>query len=296
MKKLNLTIVIPTRNRVDLLKKTLTYLKKNKYFFREIIIVDSSDKSEKNKLYNIKSNTNLKLKIINSSPGISKQRNLGLKKVNKNSKYVMFLDDDIDFGKNSIINMYNFLKFNKKYAGIGFNLIIKNTNKNIESLKKNKLFQCLGVYDSKSGRVTSSGWQTKAINLKKKELVDWLPTQAVIYYYKKIKQKKFDTNYGIYSYLEDLDFSYDLKDNGLIIYSKSKYSSNNVVKRNPFFFGIKEIVNRFYFVKKFGLNKFNFFIGCLFLIAKNLILLFTLKPSYLIRIMGNFIGLLKIAI
>ena len=294
MKKLNLTIVIPTKNRLELLAKTLMHLKKNKFFFKEIIIVDSSDKAEKKKLNKLKKFINIKIKILNCLPGISKQRNKGLKNVKKTSKYVMFLDDDVIFEKNSMRIMYNFLKSNKKYVGVGFNLIIKNKNNYIESLKKNKLIKNLGIYDKKNGKVTPSGWQTKAINLKKNEHVEWLPTQAVIYSYKKIKRKKFDINYGSYSYLEDLDFSYNLKDSGLIIYSKAKYSSDNLVKRNPFFFGIKEIVNRFYFVEKFNLNKVNFLIGCLFLIIKHLILFFTLKPSYLLRILGNFLGLFRI--
>ena len=293
MKKLNLTIVIPTRNRLKLLTKTLMHLKKNNFFFRKIIIVDSSDKENKTQLNELK--LTYDFKIINSTPGISKQRNEGLKNVNKNSKYVMFLDDDIVFEKNSIIKMYNFLKLNPKCAGVGFNLIIKNMNKYVESIKKYRLIKFLGIYDNKNGKVTPSGWQTKAINLKKNEYVDWLPTQAVIYSYQKIKYKKFDTKYGLYSYLEDLDFSYDLKNKGLIINSKAKYSSDNDVKRNPFFFGLKEIVNRYYFVKKFNLKISNFLIGCLFLILKHLILFFTFKPGYLIRIIGNLVGLIKIS-
>ena len=293
MKKLNLTIVIPTRNRIDLLTKTLVSLKKNNFFFREIIIVDSSDKERKKKLKELKIFFNFK--IINSKPGISKQRNKGLRNVKKNSKYVMFLDDDIVFEKNAITKMYNFLQSNPNYTGIGFNLIIKNINRYTESIKKFKFIKYLGIYDNKSGKVTPSGWQTKAINLKKNEYVDWLPTQAVIYSYQKIKYKKFDTEYGLYSYLEDLDFSYDLKNKGLIINSKAKYSSDNDVKRNPFFFGLKEIVNRHYFVKKFNLKITNFLIGCLFLILKHLILFFTFKPGYLIRIIGNLVGLIKIS-
>jgi hypothetical protein len=35
--------------------------------------------------------------------------------------------------------MYNFLKLNKNYVGIGFNLIIKNTNPYIEIFEKNKI-------------------------------------------------------------------------------------------------------------------------------------------------------------
>ena len=65
MKKLNLTIVIPTRNRIDLLTKTLVSLKKNNFFFREIIIVDSSDKERKKKLKELKFFFNFK--IINLS-------------------------------------------------------------------------------------------------------------------------------------------------------------------------------------------------------------------------------------
>ena len=293
MKKLNLTIVIPTRNRINLLTKTLTSLKKNDFFFREVIIVDSSDKKEKKKLRELKNFFNIK--IINSTPGISKQRNKGLKNVKKNSKYVMFLDDDIIFEKNAITKMYNFLQLNPKHAGIGFNLIIKNINKYAEYAKKFKFIKYLGIYDNKNGKVTPSGWQTKAINLTKSEYVDWLPTQAVIYSYQKIKQKNFDVNYGSYSYLEDLDFSYGLKNSGLIINSKAKYSSDNNVKRNPFFFGLKEIVNRYYFVKKYNLRKSNFLIGCLFLIIKHLILFLMFKPVYLIRIIGNLVGLIKIA-
>ena len=293
MNKLNLTIVIPTRNRLKLLTKTLIQLKKSNFFFKEIIIVDSSDKEKKKELNKLK--TFFNVKIINSKPGISKQRNKGLKNVNKMCKYVMFLDDDIIFKKNAIIEMYNFLKTNPKCAGVGFNLMIKNINNHFERIKKYKLIKYLGIYDDKSGKVTPSGWQTKAINLKKNEYVDWLPTQAVIYSYQRIKQKKFDINYGAYSYLEDLDFSYDLKNKGLIINSQAKYSSNNNVKRNPFFFGLKEIVNRYYFVKKFNLSKFNFLIGCSFLVIKHLILFFTFKPGYLIRVLGNFVGLIKIA-
>jgi len=50
MKKLNLSIVIPTRNRVEMANKTLKYLSENKFFFKEIVIVDSSDKVQKTEI------------------------------------------------------------------------------------------------------------------------------------------------------------------------------------------------------------------------------------------------------
>ena len=242
MKKLNVSIIIPTRNRYNKLIKTISYLSKNSFFFKELIIVDSSENKKEYKKYLESKFKNLNLKIFNSNPSISLQRNLGLRKVNKNSNYVMFLDDDIKFEKNSLRIMKNFLIKNKMYYGIGFNLITKDNYYFIEKFKKNKLFKFLGVYDETKGKVTPSGWHTKAINLKNDTLVEWLSTQAVIYKYKIIKKNRFNLNYGTYSYLEDLDFSYKIKKK-LIIHSKAKYSSNNLVKRNKFEFGQKEIIN-----------------------------------------------------
>jgi glycosyltransferase involved in cell wall biosynthesis len=295
MKKLNLSIVIPTRNRADMLNKTLKHLSVNRFFFKEIVIVDSSDKIQKTEIKLLKNFKKLNIKIFDSKPSISLQRNIGLKHVNKKIKYVMFLDDDLCFQKNALKNMFYFVKRKKNMVGFGFNLIIKDINNFTEFLKKNKFMKLLGIYDFRDGVVTQSGWQTKAINLKKNKFVEWMPTQAVIYKNDKIKNLRFDKAYGRYSYLEDLDFSYSLKKKGnLVICSNAKYSSNNTIKRNPYLFGVKEIVNRFYFVKKFNLNNFSFLVGCLFLIIKHLILFFTLKPSYFLRIAGNFSGLLKI--
>ena len=294
MKKLNISIIIPTRNRYHKLIKTINYLSKNSFFFREIIIVDSSDKKEGNIKKLINEYKNLKIKIIYSKPSISLQRNIGLNKVKKNSNYIMFLDDDVQFEKKSFTIMRDFLNSNKKYSGIGFNLIIKNTNQIFEKFKRAKIFQLLGVYDHSMGRVTVSGWHTKAINLKKDTVVEWLPTQAVIYKYNIIRKKRFNLNYGVYSYLEDLDFSYSIKNN-LIIHSKAKYSSNNIVKRDKFKFGEKEIINRFIFVRKFRLNSIKFGIGTILLILRNFFVI-VFEINNILRVLGNLKGIFRLLI
>tara|TARA_B100000902_G_scaffold40974_1_gene48602 strand:+ start:4781 stop:5689 length:909 start_codon:yes stop_codon:yes gene_type:complete len=295
MKKLDLSIIIPTRNRSAMLAKTIKELAKNKFFFKEIIIVDSSNKYHKSKIKNLRNIYKIIIKIFNSKPSISLQRNIGLGKVIKKRKYVMFLDDDLSFNKNAFKKMYLFIKNNNQLTGYGFNLNIKKINYFIEFFKKNNLTKILGIYDTKMGVITPSGWQTKAINLKKNLEVEWLPTQAVIYNKTRLKNLKFDTVYGSYSYLEDLDFSYSLsRKNKLMICSSAKYTSKNVVNRNDYHFGIKEIINRYYFVNKFNLNKKYFFLGFLFSFLKNFLTLLTLKPKFFLRIIGNFVAILKI--
>ena len=294
MKKLNISVVIPTRNRYQKLIKTINYLSKNSFFFREIIIVDSSDKKAKDVKRLKNKYKNLKIKIFQSKPSISLQRNIGLNKVRKNTNYVMFLDDDVKFEKKSLKIMRNFLNNNTKYSGIGFNLIIRDTNQVLEKFKRSKIFQLLGVYDYSKGVVTISGWHTKATNLKKDTVVEWLPTQAVIYKYNIISKKRFNLDYGIYSYLEDLDFSYSIKNN-LIIHSKAKYSSNNIVKRNKLKFGEKEIINRFIFVKKFRLSNIKFGIGTILLIFRNFFVI-VFEINNILRVLGNIKGIFRLLI
>ena len=295
MKKLDLGIVIPTRNRSDMLYNTIKELKKNTFFFKEIIVVDSSNKFHKSKIKNFKNKIKVKMKVYNAKPSISLQRNIGLDKVINKRKYVMFLDDDLIFKKNAFKKMYSFVKKNKNLAGIGFNLNIKKVNFFTEFLKKNKLTKLLGIYDTKMGIVTPSGWQTKAINLKRDLEVEWIPTQAVIYNNEKIKNLKFDTAYGRYSYLEDLDFSYSLSQRGkLMICSSANYTSENTVNRNDYNFGIKEILNRYHFVNKFNFKKKYFFIGFLFSFLKNFLILLCLKPNFFLRIIGNLNAIFKI--
>ena len=59
-------------------------------------------------------------------------------------------------------------------------------------------------------------------------------------------------------------------------------------------FGEKEIVNRYIFVKKFNFSLINFFFGCLILIIKHFLSFFMLKSKFLLRMIGNIQGLLKI--
>lgn len=295
MKKLDLTIIIPTRNRTDKVIKTLRYLSRNNFFFKEIIIVDSSEKIHKKKLQQHKILKSTNVKIIFSKPSAAYQRNIGLKNTDKKRTYIMFLDDDLYFKKDAFVKMYNFIKKDRSSVGFGFNFIVKKNNSFFEFIKISKFMSFLGLYSKTNGVVTKSGWHTKAINLKKDLLVEWLPTAAVVYVKEKIGDLKFDTTYGRYSYLEDLDFSYGMKKMGkLVICSTARFYTNNVIYRHGYNFGVKEIINRYHFVKKFKLSKKHFFLGSIFLILKHILISCSYKPFYFLRTMGNINGILKI--
>ena len=293
-KRLPLSIVIPTKDRHAMLIRILNYLQKNTFFFNEVLIIDSSTKNifrEKEIKNNFKK---LNIKYYNSKPSTSIQRNLGLKQIKKKNKFIMFLDDDIEFYNNAFKIMHKFLAtISTNIVGVGFNSMTDKqyTKKISERIKNSDFFYRHKIYNSKPGVVAGSGWHTKILNIKKNTFVDWLPTQACIYKIKIIKSMTFCNQLGKYAYLEDLIFSHEASKKGkLIINSKAKFKDNHHVERNSFYFGILEIKNRIIFIKKNNIKISNFLIAYIFFITKNLFSTFYNIKNFM-RFLGNIIGI-----
>ena len=173
----------------------------------------------------------------------------------------MFLDDDNIFFEDAFYKMQIFLKTHKNFAGVAFNQIYNYQYTFLDKLKKNFIFNKIGIYSSKNGGVSKSGWQSRFVNFDKNLIVEWLPTRAVIYRSSEIGKIRFNEKLGVYGYLEDLDFSLELKKRGnLMVCSGAKYTHDQSINRSGFQFGKKEVKNRYYIVKKYNLSKFLFFI------------------------------------
>lgn len=287
-------IVIPTRNRPDEIKNTINFLNLNKNFFSRIIIVDASDIELKEKIKKLLLNYSLNIKLIDAEPSTCTQRNLGFSFI-EDEEFIMFLDDDNIFYNDALFQMNNFLKKNINFAGVAFNQILKEKENFSEKLKKNFFTDKLSIYPSKKGGVSRSGWQSKFINFENDEIVEWLPTRAVIYKTELIKNLKFDENLGIYGYLEDLDFSLELKKKGkLMVCKNAKYTHNQSIDRSGFEFGKKEVRNRYYLVQKHNLNKYLFFITLFAKILINLKEGIFLKKNSLQRFYGNITALMSL--
>jgi GT2 family glycosyltransferase len=287
-------IVIPTRNRIIELTNTLNFLEKNKFFFTKIIIIDSSileiKKEIKKRIKKYTSN----IEIIDSEPSTCIQRNVGLKLIDKN-EYIMFLDDDNIFYPDALSKMHYFLNNNKDFIGVAFNQIFNEKKNILDNLKKSYISNKLGIYSSRLGGFSLSGWQSKFINFTNNAIVEWLPTRAVIYRSNKINNIRFDEKLGIYGYLEDLDFSLELKKGGnLMVCSDAKYTHDQSITRPGFQFGKKEVRNRYYIVKKHHLKKNLFFLTLIFRMV------LTLKDGILgdinsfKKLAGNLVALFSI--
>jgi glycosyltransferase involved in cell wall biosynthesis len=291
------SLIIPTRNRSSHLKNILSQLKSLKLKFKQIIVIDSSDSKYKKEV--VKISKVFKVKLYNSYASTSHQRNLGLDKAKKASKYIMFLDDDIIFFRNAFINMDFRInkadKNNEQISGFGFNTIQKTKPSFLEIIKHSKLSKYFNLYSDLPGKITNSGWHTKILNLKKDFSTDWLYTTASIYKHEHIKNHRFILSFGSYSYLEDLDFCLNLKKERrkLIVVANARFSHPNFIARNSFDFGVTEIENRFSIVKRHNLKFNSFFVGG---VIRSLISFFNvLRGDFnsINRFSGNIFGLLK---
>ena len=293
----NATLIIPTRNRAELLEKTLRQIKKLKVIFYEIIVVDSSDIDKKNNLQKICKKFNAK--FISSKASSSFQRNVGLKCRNLNTKFVMFLDDDVIFFKNTFKEMNKTIKKyhkNKNVVGFCFNQVGNLHTSLFEKIKTSKFVKKINLYSNNPGQITKSGWHTKILNVKKDTLADWSFTTASIYKSENIINKFFDTTFGSYSYLEDLEFSLKvtLKKKHFVISSKAKFQHPINIDRSSFLFGKAEVINRYKIVLKYRLSGFFFFTNVVLRFFISLLKIFLGNINSFKRALGNIYAIVLI--
>ena len=156
-------IIIPTKDRIKELKTTLSFLNNNNFFFKKIIIVDASNFEIKKEIKKTISNYNLDIELVDSKPSTCLQRNVGFNFLN-NDEYIMFLDDDNIFNLDAFYKMQIFLKTHKNFVGVAFNQVYNYQYNFFDKLKKNFIFNKIGIYSSENGGFSKSGWQSKFIN------------------------------------------------------------------------------------------------------------------------------------
>jgi len=204
----DISVIIPTYNRVEDLKETFDSLKPHISKLNEILIIDQSKDDKTKKL--IKNLRNKKIRYFHLGiPSITIARNFGIKNVSKDSKLICFLDDDVTPGNNyfsEIIDVFN--KNQKIKAAGGYQIInLNNTFQKLENIAKKIFF--LGHFEKDKARIISAYGNTYPFSLKRNLFSQWLPGVNMCYR-KEIFDDgmKFDENLLGYTIAEDIDFSY----------------------------------------------------------------------------------------
>tara|TARA_A100001011_G_C14287815_1_gene834658 strand:- start:1590 stop:2495 length:906 start_codon:yes stop_codon:yes gene_type:complete len=287
------SLIIITKDRLNSLKRLFKSIDNYIERFNEILIIDSSSIITHKNIINEYSKYK-NINIIKSIPSSSIQRNVGINRFNKSNKYIMFCDDDIIFQANAILNTDKFINEYPNNVGYGLNLLEEKDLNYLDKLKRSSIFMKNGFYHKNPGIVCENGWHTKISNLDKNYKVMWLSTQVCIYNSKFIDNKTlFDVQLGKYSYLEDLFFSYELSKKGILsVCCDATYLHPDNIDRKNINFGIREVLNRYKFVKKNNLNLFKFYITFFLKIFNVLIQILKINFNLFPKFLGNIVGII----
>lgn len=231
----------------------------------------------------------------------TRQRNLGVDAVGRDTDLVGFLDDDAVLDENAVAEMVRFFdQSGPDLGGAAFNLV-NHPDLELADLKRTPFAEALGLYARRPGAVTASGFQTMIGAVEATVWTDWLPSGAAVWRREIFHGHRFDEWYSGYSYLEDLDFSYRVgRVYRLAVVGSARYRHLPAEggRVSPYAFGVREVLNRVHFVRKYdelSLAK------CYAALAARLALSLGLAvrerdASFAARALGNAVGLARAAL
>ena len=199
-----------------------------------------------------------KIVWVQHKKGLTFQRNSALEIARSDAiEVIHFIDDDVELHTDYFKYICEYFEQNSCCIGItgqrlGENSPVLAINQNfLSSLFLKALRKIHGT--STFGSVSPSGMNNMTYGdtiLK----IDWLSGCSMSYRLEGIKGKSFSEEFSDYSLMEDLDFSYSLKDSGDLIYLPDAKLKHNVSQTNRWEYlkGLRiEAHNRTVFVHKY---------------------------------------------
>ncbi len=245
MKKL--CLIIPTKDRPNELERLLNSMVSQDIVPEQIIIVDGSDPGVK---WLTDKFTNLPIDYLQVlPPGLTRQRNAGLKKVRDDIDLIGFLDDDIVLQDNCLKNMLDFwYKAGDDVAGAGFNIIDhppEGKPKWLEFIFK------LYLKDKPAGTLLKVGRNMPYCPAEQTEETQWLCGGATVWRKKTYDTFDYDEWFAGYGIVEDIDFSYRVsKTNRLFVVAEAQVRHIETPKKNHYLLAYIVTMNHLYVSKK----------------------------------------------
>ena len=258
----SISLIVATKDRPDDLRKLLESLRSQTVGPEEIVVVDASSEPVEPVMAEFPELTIRYLRHL--PPSAAAQRNAGIRACSPESSLIGFADDDTTFEPQAFANMLRFWNdAAPDILGAAFNIRNYPARGNA-LLKHSAMAERLGLYSSRPGSVSPSGWQTIFGEVAETQFMDWLPSTAVTFRRDLFSCDVFDEFFESYSYLEDLDFSYSISRKGRLAvvadagFSHFPSTGGRVSARQ---FGRYEVRNRLHFVRKHRLSLFRCYLG-----------------------------------
>jgi glycosyltransferase involved in cell wall biosynthesis len=209
-----ISVIIPTRNRSDLLKESISAILTNRIDFNKIVIIDSSDD------INFQNLEYLHNKIIHLRTKIKSaaiQRNIGIEALDTNQKYVAFLDDDILVPNNYFSELIKTIE-NTDCVGVS-GLALNPQDSSVKTVSEKLQIMLAKLFllnSSREGAVLKSGVNIPVSRNRKHSIeVEWLIGCAVWDFSKTINLR-FREDFHGQSLGEDVIYSHNARKFGAL--------------------------------------------------------------------------------
>jgi GT2 family glycosyltransferase len=290
MSNINISVIIPTKNRQDELNKCLVSLFNQSILPDEVLVIYGGEKP----VLNFPPKNLLKIKLIKNQKGVMTHgKNLGLKKAK--GEIIFIFDDDVVLDKDYLKETVKvFQDDSKKEVGIVAGSIINAPQKPLRFVERIFLLwgRCYRVLPSGANVINTKG-------VRSIKEVDWASGCAMAIRYEVARTFRVDEKYDFFGYGlgEDLDYSYRVGKKYKIIFnprSRLIHSFSPRGRINFFLYGFIYIINREYFVSK-NMNSFYNFI-CFYWSAVgwflgNIAMAIKSPQRYLPMLIGGLLGL-----
>lgn len=215
MAKLSLSIIICTKNRPDDLRDCLQSIVGQSSVPFEIIIVDSSDSTDSQKITENYSHL-LPIRYFHTKPGLTFQRNYGISRTL--GDIILFLDDDVILEKDALREFERGFSINNNIFAVGGLFTNVKPKYSISNLF-NKIFLLTRVEGN--GKMQKSGfaayqWCAKCQTIQDTEI---LCGAAFAYRKEVFAELSFDEGVAGYGFMEDADFSYRVSRKFRMVYN-----------------------------------------------------------------------------
>lgn len=232
----SISVIICTRNRLDDFRATLASLMQQKRLPDELVVIDSSDTRVLEEYLN-SVKLEMPVNYIQSAPGLTLQRNIGVK--NSVGDLIFFFDDDCDLNEGYLANIEAvFAREDMSEIGaVGGRLenLFGNHPVNLRFQVEHLFFRMIrvifGLNDYGSGRFRLSGMATFPHHLMEPRFIDCLSGGLMSFRREVFQKVQFDEGLPGYGLMEDWSISKGIKDAGYKTYYEP--SASLVHKESP---------------------------------------------------------------
>jgi glycosyltransferase involved in cell wall biosynthesis len=275
-----LCLIIPTKDRPVELERLLNSIKTQSVLPGQIIIVDGGEPGIKWLADKFSKLSIDYLQVL--PPGLTRQRNSGLRIVRDDIDLVGFLDDDIVLEFGCIKNMLNFWESaSDKIGGAGFNIIDVTPSQKPwwAELLSNRYLK-----NKRPGSLLKSGQNIPYCPASVTIETDWLCGGATVWKKEIFEKFGYDEWFATYGIVEDIDFSFRAsKHYKLAVVADAKVRHIELPRKNHFLWAYVVTMNHLYLSKKH--SEFSYPLCVLNFLADGLKCVF----YGLLRFNGNYI-------